>query len=69
VIEEAWLHLLEAGEVDELRLFFAPRVLGGGRPLIEGAGAERIAEAERALHVDWEHVEEDLLVRARLREW
>jgi diaminohydroxyphosphoribosylaminopyrimidine deaminase/5-amino-6-(5-phosphoribosylamino)uracil reductase len=60
---------LEAGEVDELRLFIAPRVLGEGRPLIEGPGADRIAEAQTALSADWERVGEDLLVRARLREW
>ena len=60
---------LEAGEVDGLRLFFAPRVLGGGRSLIEGAGVERIAQARPALAVEWERVDEDLLLRARLREW
>ena len=60
---------LEAGEVDELRLFFAPLVLGAGPSLIEGAGAERIADAERALSVSWEQVGDDQLARARLREW
>ena len=60
---------LEAGEVDELRLFFAPIVLGGGRPLIEAAGADRVADAQRALSVGWERVGDDLLARARLREW
>jgi diaminohydroxyphosphoribosylaminopyrimidine deaminase/5-amino-6-(5-phosphoribosylamino)uracil reductase len=60
---------LEAGEVDELRLFIAPRVLGGGRPVIEGTGADRMADAHAALSADWERVGEDLLVRARMREW
>ena len=60
---------LESGEVDELRLFFAPRILGGGRPPIEGPGAERMADAEQMLSAEWERVGEDLLVRARLREW
>jgi diaminohydroxyphosphoribosylaminopyrimidine deaminase / 5-amino-6-(5-phosphoribosylamino)uracil reductase len=60
---------LDAGEVDELRLFIAPRVLGGGRPLIEGTGADRMAESQPALSADWERVGEDLLVRARMREW
>jgi diaminohydroxyphosphoribosylaminopyrimidine deaminase/5-amino-6-(5-phosphoribosylamino)uracil reductase len=60
---------LGAGEVDDLRLFFAPRVLGGGRSLVEGPGVERIADAEPALSAEWEQVGEDLLVRARLREW
>lgn len=60
---------LAAGEVDELRLFIAPVVLGGGRPLLEGAGPDRIAEAQRALAVEWQQVADDLLVQARLREW
>jgi len=61
----------DAGELDELRLFHAPILLGGGdaRPLIGGAGAAEIGAAERALAVDWEPVGEDLLVRARMREW
>jgi diaminohydroxyphosphoribosylaminopyrimidine deaminase / 5-amino-6-(5-phosphoribosylamino)uracil reductase len=60
---------LEAGEVDELRLFFAPRVLGAGRSVIESSGAERLVDAQDALAVEWERIGEDLLVRARLREW
>src|ERR687892_4413 len=59
----------DAGEIDELRLFFAPRVLGGGRPLIAGAGAERMEDAQRALSVEWEQVGDDLLARARMKEW
>lgn len=60
---------LEAGEVDELRIFIAPKVLGGGRAMIEGAGAERVVDAERALAVSSEQIGDDILVRARLREW
>ncbi len=60
---------LEAGEVDELRFFYAPRLLGGGRPVIAGTGAERMADAEDALSAEWERVGDDLLVRARMREW
>lgn len=61
----------EAGELDELRLFFAPLLLGGSnaRPLLGGRGPERLAEAERALAVDWEPVGEDMLARVRMREW
>jgi diaminohydroxyphosphoribosylaminopyrimidine deaminase / 5-amino-6-(5-phosphoribosylamino)uracil reductase len=58
-----------AGEVDELRIFIAPVVLGGGRPLASGAGVERVADAARPLEVAWERSGEDLLVNARLREW
>jgi diaminohydroxyphosphoribosylaminopyrimidine deaminase/5-amino-6-(5-phosphoribosylamino)uracil reductase len=62
---------LDAGEVDEIRLFLAPIVLGGrtARDPIEGDGSERIAEAVRALTLDCERSGDDLLVSARLREW
>lgn len=62
---------LDAGEVDELRLFVAPVVLGGAtaRPLAAGEGAAAVEEAERALAMEWERSGEDLLIRARLREW
>lgn len=60
-----------AGELDELRLFFAPLLLGGAdaRPLLGGPGPDRLADAERALAVDWELVGPDMLARVRMREW
>lgn len=59
-----------SGELDEMRIFIAPVVLGGGRPLFGGdAGAATIAEATRPLAVEWQRSGEDMLVRARLREW
>jgi diaminohydroxyphosphoribosylaminopyrimidine deaminase/5-amino-6-(5-phosphoribosylamino)uracil reductase len=62
---------VDAGEVDEMRLFIAPIVIGGAgaKPLAGGAGAATIAEAGRALAMEWEGSAGDLLVRARLREW
>ena len=62
---------LDAGEVDELRLFLAPVVLGGStaRDPLEGEGVERIAEATRALTLDVERISGDVLISARLREW
>jgi diaminohydroxyphosphoribosylaminopyrimidine deaminase/5-amino-6-(5-phosphoribosylamino)uracil reductase len=62
---------LDAGEIDQLRLFIAPIVLGGAgaRPLAGGKGADLIADATPALAVEWERSDGDLLVRARLREW
>ena len=61
----------DAGEIDEIRLFLAPLLLGGSsaRDPLEGKGVERISEAMRALTFDCEPVGEDLLVSARLREW
>jgi diaminohydroxyphosphoribosylaminopyrimidine deaminase/5-amino-6-(5-phosphoribosylamino)uracil reductase len=62
---------LDAGEIDEIRLFLAPLVLGGrsARGTLEGEGAESIAEAVRALTLTCDSVGDDLLVSARLREW
>lgn len=62
---------LDAGEIDELRLFLAPLVMGGrtARSALEGEGVETVAEAARALTLQCERVDEDLLVRARLKEW
>jgi diaminohydroxyphosphoribosylaminopyrimidine deaminase/5-amino-6-(5-phosphoribosylamino)uracil reductase len=62
---------LDAGEIDELRLFLAPLLLGGSaaRDPLEGEGVERISEALRALSFDYERVGGDLLISARLREW
>ena len=62
---------LDAGEIDEVRLFLAPMLLGGrsARDPLEGEGVGRIAEAISALTLDCERVGEDLLISARLREW
>jgi diaminohydroxyphosphoribosylaminopyrimidine deaminase / 5-amino-6-(5-phosphoribosylamino)uracil reductase len=62
---------LDAGEIDEIRLFLAPLLLGGrtARDPLEGEGVERISDALRALTFDCERIGEDLLIRARLREW
>jgi diaminohydroxyphosphoribosylaminopyrimidine deaminase/5-amino-6-(5-phosphoribosylamino)uracil reductase len=62
---------LDAHEIDEIRFFLAPLLLGGrtARDPLEGAGSERIADAITALTLDCERVGEDILVTARLREW
>ena len=62
---------LDAGEIDEIRLFLAPLLLGGSaaRDPLEGKGVERISEALRALTFESHSVGEDLLISARLREW
>jgi diaminohydroxyphosphoribosylaminopyrimidine deaminase / 5-amino-6-(5-phosphoribosylamino)uracil reductase len=62
---------LDAGEIDEVRLFLAPLLLGGSaaRDPLEGEGVERISEALRALTLECATVGEDVLITARLREW
>ena len=61
----------DAGEIDEVRLFLAPVILGGrtARDPLEGEGVEHIADAARALTLECRRLEEDLLVTARLKEW
>ncbi len=62
---------LDAGEIDELRLFLAPLLLGGrtARDPLEGEGVEAISEAIRVHALECEALAEDLLVSARLRDW
>ena len=62
---------LDADEVDEIRLFLAPMVLGGrtARDPLEGEGVDAIADSSRALSLDCEQVGGDLLIQARMKEW
>jgi len=62
---------LEAGEIDEARMFVAPLLLGGAkaRTAVEGIGVGEIAGGARALHVETERIEDDVLIVARLKEW
>jgi diaminohydroxyphosphoribosylaminopyrimidine deaminase/5-amino-6-(5-phosphoribosylamino)uracil reductase len=62
---------LDAGEVDELRVFVAPVIAGGrqAKPAVAGEGVASIADAGRALHTEVERIEDDVLITARLREW
>jgi diaminohydroxyphosphoribosylaminopyrimidine deaminase / 5-amino-6-(5-phosphoribosylamino)uracil reductase len=58
-----------AGEIDEMALFVAPVLLGGGRPPIEGEGAAKVEDALRALEMESEPSGDDVLISARIREW
>jgi diaminohydroxyphosphoribosylaminopyrimidine deaminase / 5-amino-6-(5-phosphoribosylamino)uracil reductase len=62
---------LDAGEVDQMRVFVAPLVVGGreGRPAIEGEGVATVAGAGRAEAVEVERIEDDVLISTVLREW
>jgi diaminohydroxyphosphoribosylaminopyrimidine deaminase/5-amino-6-(5-phosphoribosylamino)uracil reductase len=63
--------LFDAGEIDAIKLFIAPLIVGaaGARAVLEGEGARRIAEALRPLATAYEPIGEDLLITSRLREW
>jgi diaminohydroxyphosphoribosylaminopyrimidine deaminase/5-amino-6-(5-phosphoribosylamino)uracil reductase len=61
---------LDAGEIDEIRLFIAPIVMGGrARDPLESEGVEAIADAVRALTLNCDRLGEDLLISARIKEW
>ena len=62
---------LDAGEIDEIRLFLAPLILGGrtARDPLEGEGVEQIADAVRAENLECERIGDDLLVSARIKKW
>jgi diaminohydroxyphosphoribosylaminopyrimidine deaminase/5-amino-6-(5-phosphoribosylamino)uracil reductase len=62
---------LDCGEIDELRLFIAPILLGGrsARDPLEGEGIENIADATSALSFTCRPVGPDKLLSARLKEW
>jgi diaminohydroxyphosphoribosylaminopyrimidine deaminase/5-amino-6-(5-phosphoribosylamino)uracil reductase len=61
----------DVDEIDEMRLFIAPIVAGGGAalPVLGGQGVEGVGQAHRALHVEHEDIDGDLLICARLKEW
>jgi diaminohydroxyphosphoribosylaminopyrimidine deaminase/5-amino-6-(5-phosphoribosylamino)uracil reductase len=63
--------LFDAGEIDAMRLFVAPVVVGAAqaRAVLEGEGVARIAEGTRPLATSSERIGEDILIHARLREW
>jgi diaminohydroxyphosphoribosylaminopyrimidine deaminase/5-amino-6-(5-phosphoribosylamino)uracil reductase len=62
---------LGAGEIDEARMFVAPLLAGGreARSAIEGEGVERIEDAVRAVDLEVERIDDDVLIVARLKEW
>jgi diaminohydroxyphosphoribosylaminopyrimidine deaminase/5-amino-6-(5-phosphoribosylamino)uracil reductase len=62
---------LEAGEIDEARMFIAPLMLGGAKAktAVEGIGVGDIAAGSRALALETERIEDDVLIIARLKEW
>ena len=62
---------VEAGEIDEVRMFIAPMLLGGAkaRTAVEGIGVGEIASAARPLAIETERIDDDVLFVARFKEW
>ena len=62
---------LDAGEVDEMRIFIAPIAVGGraARVSLEGEGSDTIEHARHASSLDVQMSGPDVLLSARLEEW
>jgi diaminohydroxyphosphoribosylaminopyrimidine deaminase/5-amino-6-(5-phosphoribosylamino)uracil reductase len=62
---------MDAGEIDEARVFMAPLLAGGSRArgALDGQGVEFIGEARKALSHTVEQIDDDVLVSARFTEW
>ena len=62
---------LDAHEIDEMRIFIAPIAVGGRAAKVpfEGEGSDSIANAQQALKMTVEPVDEDVLIQALLQEW
>jgi diaminohydroxyphosphoribosylaminopyrimidine deaminase/5-amino-6-(5-phosphoribosylamino)uracil reductase len=62
---------MDAGEIDEARVFMAPLLAGGSRArgALDGQGVEFIGEARRAISHTVEQIDDDVLVSARFTEW
>jgi diaminohydroxyphosphoribosylaminopyrimidine deaminase / 5-amino-6-(5-phosphoribosylamino)uracil reductase len=62
---------LDASEIDEVRLFVAPMLVGGrhARVPLEGQGVAAIDAARRALASEVTRVHDDVLITARMTEW
>src|SRR3954468_4510202 len=62
---------LDAGEIDEARVFIAPLLAGGSRArgALDGQGVELIDQARRAVAMSVEEIDGDVLVSARFTEW
>ncbi len=62
---------LDAGEIDEARIFVAPLLAGGrdAKAALGAEGVENIGDAIRAVHTAVERIDDDVLITARMKEW
>jgi diaminohydroxyphosphoribosylaminopyrimidine deaminase/5-amino-6-(5-phosphoribosylamino)uracil reductase len=58
--------LLKQNLVDKLHVFVAPKLMGGGKPAVNGLGLSHIDDAFSLKNSSWEQVGEDLLFTAYL---
>jgi len=62
---------LDAGEIDELRVFMAPILFGShaARDPFEGSGTDRVENAVRVPTPSVERIGDDLLIKTTIKEW
>ena len=62
---------LDSGEIDQVRAFIAPVLIGArmARDPFEGAGADLVSDAVKLPALEVERIGQDLLISSRLREW
>ena len=62
---------LEAGEIDEVRMFIAPLLVGGrdAKAAVSGQGVETIDDAIRTRDTQVERIDDDVLITATVKEW
>jgi diaminohydroxyphosphoribosylaminopyrimidine deaminase/5-amino-6-(5-phosphoribosylamino)uracil reductase len=60
--------MFDAGEVDEIHVFVAPKLIGGGHAPspVAGKGVQRMADAIELADLEWEHVGDDIYGHGRL---
>ena len=61
--------LFDAGQIDEVHVFVAPKLLGGenARSPIDGEGVAEIAHGVQLDHPQWQQVGSDLYLTGRIR--
>ena len=58
----------DADLIDELHLFIAPKIIGGGKPAFGGHGIESLNDSERFVFAESEQLGADRFLRATRRQ-
>jgi diaminohydroxyphosphoribosylaminopyrimidine deaminase/5-amino-6-(5-phosphoribosylamino)uracil reductase len=66
---EVHASVFEAGLADEFVVFVAPKIVGGreAKTPVEGNGLSKMAEAQRIVDVTCERIEDDFVIRGRVK--
>jgi len=53
--------------VDEVLIFFAPKILGDGKPFVEWLGIDSLEEAFTLYEVKYKKIGEDFLIQGKVK--